>query len=102
MCQTGFSNSKTGNFWDREPPDTKLIFEKSSSRNSMKSQLVHLNDENRQKMNANLRMVCALLFLICVALPAVAQKFNGSLRGVVSDRSGAVVAGASVTITNKA
>ena len=67
----------------------------------MKSQRANLNDENG-KMNANLRMVCALLFLMCVALPAVAQKFNGSLRGVVSDRSGAVVAGASVTITNKA
>src|SRR6266849_5886241 len=66
----------------------------------MKSQLVNLNDENG-KMNANLRMVCVLLFLVCTVLPAAAQKFTGSISGVVSDRSGAVVPGASVTVTNK-
>ena len=52
-------------------------------------------------MNAKLRILCVLLFLMCAALPAAAQKFSGSLRGVVSDRSGAVMPNATVTITNR-
>ncbi len=66
----------------------------------MKSQPVNWNDAKR-KTNANLRMVCVFLFLMCAALPAAAQKFTGSLRGVVSDRSGAVMPEAAVTVINK-
>src|SRR6266850_2505618 len=82
-------------------PAFPFTFESPSSmHNSMKSQLVNLNEENK-KMNAKLRILCVLLFLMCAALPAAAQKFSGSLRGVVSDRSGAVMPNATVTITNR-
>src|SRR6267143_107178 len=66
----------------------------------MKSQLVNLNGENR-KPSASLRIVGVLLLLMCAALPAAAQTSTGSLRGVVSDRSGAVMPDAAVTVTNR-
>ena len=42
-----------------------------------------------------------ILFASCIVIPAVAQNF-GEITGTVADQSGAVVAGASVIITNAA
>jgi hypothetical protein len=39
--------------------------------------------------------------LALLAVPAVAQKFTASIRGTVTDPSGAVIAGANVTVTNE-
>jgi hypothetical protein len=41
-------------------------------------------------------------FLLLLAVPAFAQKFTGSIRGTVTDPSGAVIAGAKVTLKNEA
>src|SRR4051812_27757337 len=41
-----------------------------------------------------------LLFALLLSLPLVAQKTTGTIRGTITDPSGAVVAGAQVTITN--
>jgi len=43
----------------------------------------------------------ALFFYLGVSLPASAQVDNGGIRGTVKDRSGAVVSGAKVTLTNE-
>ena len=43
----------------------------------------------------------ALAFYLGVSLPASAQVDNGGIRGTVKDRSGAVVSGAKVTLTNE-
>ncbi len=43
----------------------------------------------------------ALAFYMCVSLPAYSQVDNGGIRGSVKDRSGAVVSGAKVTLTNE-
>ncbi|MGA2430382.1 MAG: TonB-dependent receptor [Candidatus Acidiferrum sp.] len=48
------------------------------------------------------RLIAALLFVLSVGLPAMAQTFRGAINGTVTDPSGAVVPGARVTITNKA
>ena len=43
---------------------------------------------------------CLLLLLIALAVPAAAQDARGSIAGRVTDSSGAVLPGASVTVTN--
>jgi hypothetical protein len=43
-----------------------------------------------------------LAICLCVSLPLSAQKVSGTLRGVITDPSGAVVAGAEVTVTDPA
>jgi hypothetical protein len=43
-----------------------------------------------------------LAICLCVSLPLAAQKFTGTIRGTVTDPSGAVVPGADVTITDPA
>jgi hypothetical protein len=48
------------------------------------------------------RLIAALLFVLSVGLPAMAQTFRGAINGTVTDPSGAVVPGARVTTTNKA
>src|ERR1700730_8631637 len=40
------------------------------------------------------------LFALLFSLPLAAQKITGTIRGTVTDPSGAVVAGARVTVTN--
>jgi hypothetical protein len=42
-----------------------------------------------------------LVFYLCVSLPAFSQVDSGGIRGTVKDRSGAVVSGAKVTLTNE-
>ncbi len=41
-----------------------------------------------------------LACFLCVSLPLAAQKFTGTISGVVSDQAGAVISGAEVTATN--
>jgi hypothetical protein len=48
------------------------------------------------------RLILALLFVLSVGLPAMAQTFRGAINGTVTDPSGAVVPGAQVKATNKA
>ena len=45
-------------------------------------------------------LICAALALFLSGAAAVAQTITGSVRGTVTDPSGAVVAGATVTVTN--
>ena len=49
-----------------------------------------------------LRLILALLLGLVTALPVAAQStaINGSIEGVVSDESGAVLPGVTVTVTN--
>lgn len=47
-------------------------------------------------------VVLPLVLLLCVCAPLFAQRFSGSIGGVVTDPQGAVVPGAQVTITNQA
>src|SRR4030081_3326931 len=42
------------------------------------------------------------LFALLFSLPSAAQKVTGTIRGTVTDPSGAVVAGAEVTVSNPA
>ena len=53
---------------------------------------------NRKKFGA---WICSIVLLVSGA-SAVAQTITGSIRGTVTDSSGAVVAGARVTATNVA
>src|SRR5216683_4516328 len=43
----------------------------------------------------------ALAFYLCVSLPGYSQVDSGGIRGTVKDRSGAVVSGVKVTLTNE-
>jgi hypothetical protein len=47
-------------------------------------------------------LICAALALYLSGAAAVAQTITGSVRGTVTDPSGAVVAGATVAVTNTA
>jgi len=47
-------------------------------------------------------MYCASLCLLLSCLPLAAQKFTGTIRGSVTDPSGAVISGAEVTLTSTA
>src|SRR5437588_11487982 len=48
------------------------------------------------------RLAVVLSLLVFLSWPVLAQKFTGTIRGVVTDKSGAVVPNAQVTITNNA
>jgi hypothetical protein len=48
------------------------------------------------------RALLAITVFLCLALPLAAQKFTGTIRGSVTDSSGAAVADADVTIKNDA
>jgi hypothetical protein len=53
-------------------------------------------------MNRTTRIAATLLAMMCLlAISAFAQSDNASISGIVKDPSGAVVAGASVTVTNE-
>jgi hypothetical protein len=45
--------------------------------------------------------IASFLMLVLVASPALAQKITGTLRGEVTDPTGAVISGAKVTVTNE-
>jgi len=51
-------------------------------------------------MMTKFRALYAVVLLLTLSLPAWAQRLDGTLRGEVTDPSGAVVAGAKVTVTN--
>lgn len=54
-------------------------------------------------MNYGFRKALLVLTIVAVVVvPVLAQRFSGDLRGTVTDQSGAVVAGAKVTLTNEA
>ena len=44
----------------------------------------------------------ASFLILLLAIPAFAQKISGTLRGEVTDPTGAVISGAKVTVTNEA
>jgi hypothetical protein len=48
------------------------------------------------------RLILAVLFVLSVGLPAMAQTFRGAINGTVTDPSGAVVPNAQVKVINKA
>src|SRR5262245_35457944 len=43
----------------------------------------------------------AVVVALALALPAQAQKITGTIRGTVTDQTGAVIPGAKVTVTNE-
>ena len=44
--------------------------------------------------------LAASLFVLALALPATAQEFRGSITGKISDSSGAILPGVTITATN--
>ncbi len=59
---------------------------------------IHL--EKSKHANRPLVYVFVLTLLLCIPLAAGAQKYSGTLRGIVTDKSGAVVPNAAITVTN--
>src|SRR4051812_7020944 len=53
-------------------------------------------------MRARKLLAIIICFLLTLVLPAAAQKFTGTIRGFVTDNSGAVVPGAEVTVKSDA
>ena len=51
-------------------------------------------------MRAKLALLCVFLLALCLPLTTHAQKFTGTITGTVTDPSGAVVPGVSVTVVN--
>src|SRR2546425_8990961 len=56
--------------------------------------------EKSKHSNRPLVYVFVLTLLLCIPLAAGAQKYSGTLRGIVTDKSGAVVPNAAITVTN--
>ena len=56
--------------------------------------------EKSKQSNRPLVYVFVLTLLLCIPLAAGAQKYSATLRGVVTDKSGAVVPNAAITVTN--
>src|SRR5689334_20032448 len=53
-------------------------------------------------MRKNSILVSLVLFLLCICGTVSAQKFTGTITGVITDSQGAVVGAANVTVTNQA
>jgi hypothetical protein len=51
-------------------------------------------------MRKTLLLALVTVFSVCVTLPVAAQKYTGTIRGTVSDPSGAMMPGAEVSIKN--
>ena len=47
-----------------------------------------------------MRIFTAALLVVCVMLPVTAQETRGTFSGTVTDSSGAVITGATITVTN--
>ena len=54
----------------------------------------------RMRGQVNLHLLWLLVLLLVVSLPAIAQMDQGTITGVVQDKDGAVIPGASVTLTS--
>src|SRR5215468_4887761 len=51
-------------------------------------------------MRRTLLLALLSLFFVCLSLPVAAQKYTGTIRGTVTDPSGAMLPGAEVSIKN--
>src|SRR4051812_41407197 len=54
-----------------------------------------------RKHGAIARMACLLIAILACVISAGAQQTTGSVRGIVTDPNGGLVAGATVTISSK-
>jgi hypothetical protein len=50
-------------------------------------------------MRSSIKLLLVVV-CVCLSLPLAAQKFTGTIAGVVTDQAGAVISGAEVTATN--
>src|SRR5215813_8178986 len=82
------------------PTVIHLRYNATTSTSTIGPLRVHVEDTMQRRVSRTLAVLLSALMLVATSAPAFAQTSRGTVSGIVSDSQGAVIPGATITLTN--